>query len=112
MKRRKFIKKLGLSTALVGTGSFPLAAMQREPEITKITLLHTNDVHSRIDPFPMDGGRYQGLGGTSKRAAIIEKIRTEEEHVLLLDAGDIFQGTPDFNYYGGGLEFMRKYEMR
>ncbi len=112
MKRRKFIKKLGLSTALVGTGSFPLAAMQREPEITKITLLHTNDVHSRIDPFPMDGGRYQGLGGTSKRAAIIEKIRTEEEHVLLLDAGDIFQGTPYFNYYGGEVEFKLMSEMR
>lgn len=70
----------------------------------RLTVLHTNDVHSRIDPFPMDGGSNQGLGGVAARAEIIEKIRREEEHVLLLDAGDIFQGTPYFNFYKGQPE--------
>jgi 5'-nucleotidase len=70
----------------------------------KLTVLHTNDVHSRLDPFPMDGGANQGLGGVAARAGIIEKIRREEEHVLLLDAGDIFQGTPYFNFYKGEPE--------
>jgi 5'-nucleotidase len=45
------------------------------------------------------------MGGVARRAALIESIRMEEENVLLLDAGDIFQGTPYFNYYGGELEF-------
>ena len=39
----------------------------------KLTVLHTNDVHSRLDPFPMDGGVNQGLGGVAARAGIIEK---------------------------------------
>ncbi len=78
----------------------------------KLTVLHTNDVHSRIDPFPMDGGSNQGLGGVAARAAIIEKIRREEENVLLLDAGDIFQGTPYFNFYKGEPEIKAMSSMK
>jgi len=32
----------------------------------QLTVLHTNDVHSRIDPFPMDGRSNQGLGGVQQ----------------------------------------------
>jgi len=71
----------------------------------KITILHTNDTHSHIDPFPADHPKNPNMGGAARRAAIIESIRKEEKNVLLLDAGDIFQGTPYFNYYGGELEF-------
>ncbi|HRG93219.1 MAG TPA: metallophosphatase, partial [Chitinophagaceae bacterium] len=46
----------------------------------------------------------QGLGGIAARSELISKIRQEEEHVLLLDAGDIFQGTPYFNIYKGEPE--------
>lgn len=101
--RRKFIKETG--AALLATSMLPsvdLAAMADPTQ--KLTILHTNDVHSRIDPFPMDGSRNQGLGGVSARAALISKIRQEEEQVLLLDAGDIFQGTPYFNIYKGEPE--------
>lgn len=101
--RRKFIKETGaaiLASSLFAPGD--LAAMA-DP-VKKLTILHTNDVHSRIDPFPMDGSRNQGLGGVAARAALIKKIREEDEHVLLLDAGDIFQGTPYFNIYKGELE--------
>ena len=70
----------------------------------KLVILHTNDVHSRIDPFPMDGSRNQGLGGVAARAALINEIRSKEENVLLLDAGDIFQGTPYFNFFKGEPE--------
>ena len=41
----------------------------------------------------------------AQRAGLINSIREKEDHVLLLDAGDIFQGTPYFNFYGGELEF-------
>lgn len=110
MNRRSFIKKTATGSLLLGCSSFPLQAFAA-PEITKISILHTNDVHSRIDPFPMDGGKYQGQGGSVKRANLIRQIRQEEPHVLLLDAGDIFQGTPYFNYFGGELEFKLMTQM-
>lgn len=102
--RRSFLKKLGLSGLYLVAGSFPLHAYADDADLVSLTILHTNDVHSRIDPFPMDGGRNEGKGGAAKRAAMIEKIRSKEKNVLLLDAGDIFQGTPYFNFYGGELE--------
>ncbi len=103
INRRKFIEQSVLSgTALLTSSLLPkelLAAGSRH-----ITILHTNDVHSRLDPFPMDGSRNQGLGGVAARAALIEEIRQEGGEVLLLDAGDIFQGTPYFNLYKGEPE--------
>lgn len=105
MKRRAFLQKAAIGTVLFSTARFPLQALEAQPEITKLTILHTNDLHSRIEPFPMDSGRYAGLGGAAKRATLIQNIRKESEHVLLLDAGDIFQGTPYFNFFGGELEF-------
>jgi 5'-nucleotidase len=105
MKRRDFIQKLSSGAILLGSNNFPIEALANsKPEIVRWTILHTNDVHSRIDPFPMDGSNNQGLGGVARRAALIKKIRTQEKNVLLLDAGDIFQGTPYFNFYGGELE--------
>ena len=103
MKRRDFIQKTTAATALIATGlslsSFKITKLKH------ITILHTNDVHSYIDPFPADHPRNPNMGGVAKRAALIEEIRKENSNVLLLDAGDIFQGTPYFNYYGGELEF-------
>lgn len=71
----------------------------------RLVVLHTNDTHSRMDPFPMDGGPFQGLGGAARRATLIRRIRDANEHVLLVDSGDVFQGTPYFNFFGGELEF-------
>jgi 5'-nucleotidase len=76
------------------------------PDSARLTILHTNDVHSRLDPFPMDGGPNAGRGGVAARAALIRKIRSETDHVLLLDAGDIFQGTPYFNVFKGEPEIQ------
>ena len=53
----------------------------------------------------MVGGPFQGLGGAARRATLIRKIRAEHPDVLLLDSGDIFQGTPYFNFFRGELEF-------
>ncbi|MFZ1704278.1 MAG: metallophosphoesterase [Saprospiraceae bacterium] len=104
MNRRIFIKQTGLASLLISTGAYELYAFAGKPEIVQLTILHTNDVHSRVEPFPMDGSRNQGLGGAAKRATLIKKIRKEQKNVLLLDAGDIFQGTPYFNFYGGEIE--------
>jgi 5'-nucleotidase len=111
MDRRTFIKQTSLTGMALTTGAFPLMASVADPDITTLTILHTNDVHSRIEPFPMDGSRNQGLGGVAKRATLISRIREESKNVLLLDAGDIFQGTPYFNFFGGELEMKLMSEM-
>jgi 5'-nucleotidase len=110
MKRREFIEKTAAGTAMMGLG-LSLSSF-KSSEIKHITILHTNDVHSHIDPFPMDDPRNPNMGGVARRAALIEAIREENPNVLLLDAGDIFQGTPYFNYYGGELEFKLMSMMR
>jgi 5'-nucleotidase len=111
MKRREFIEKTATGTLIAGFG---LTLSSFETGSKHLTILHTNDVHSHIDPFPMSDPRNPNMGGVSRRAALIESIRQENPNVLLLDAGDIFQGTPYFNYYGGELEFklmsMMKYD--
>jgi 5'-nucleotidase len=104
MKRRDFIQKTAASSALLGLSGVSLSSFSTV-DTKKITILHTNDTHSHIDPFPIDHPKNPNMGGAARRAAIIKSIRKEEKNVLLLDAGDIFQGTPYFNYYGGELEF-------
>ena len=114
MKRRDFIQKTAASSVVLGLSNIGINTII-SPETKKITILHTNDVHSHIDPFPADHPRNANMGGAARRASLIESIRKEEENVLLLDAGDIFQGTPYFNYYGGELEFklmsMMQYDL-
>lgn len=114
MNRRKFVRNIGLSVA--GVALSPSMELFSNSGFVKrnnqLTILHTNDVHSHIDPFPINDPKYPDLGGFARRAALINKIRSEQEHVLLLDAGDIFQGTPYFNYYGGELEFKLMSDMK
>ena len=121
MKRRDFMRVLGLGgvAGLAGVEGLSARALPRSwgggrdlsygplllQDGVRLVVLHTNDTHSRMDPFPMDGGRFQGLGGAARRATLIRRVREANEHVLLLDAGDIFQGTPYFNFFGGELEF-------
>lgn len=111
MKRKDFLKKTSTLTGILALGSFPFEAFAKQTEQIQLTILHTNDQHSRIDPFPMDGSKNQGLGGFAKRASIIEAFRKQKKNLLLLDSGDIFQGTPYFNKYHGELEIKLMNEM-
>jgi 5'-nucleotidase len=108
MKRREFIEKTAATTAFLGLG-ITLSGFKSQEigngKIKHLTILHTNDVHSYIDAFPSNHPKNPNMGGVARRATLIESIRKENPNVLLLDAGDIFQGTPYFNYYGGELEF-------
>ena len=114
MKRRDFIQNTIASTALISMGGLGLQSFSSSG-LKKITILHTNDVHSHIDPFGPNDGRNANKGGVARRAVLIENLRKENPNTLLLDAGDIFQGTPYFNFYGGELEFklmsMLKYDL-
>ncbi len=113
MRRRSFITKTAASSTLLGLGGLALNSCTTVGK-KHLTILHTNDVHSHIDPFPSDHSRYANLGGLARRASLVERIRHENPNTLLFDAGDIFQGTPYFNFYGGELEFklmsMLKYD--
>jgi 5'-nucleotidase len=105
MKRRQFLKKVLLAGASFSAPHIWLKKSLADEGLFKITLLQTNDTHSRIDPFPLDGGKYQGMGGIARRSSIIKKIRQGNPNTLLVDAGDTLQGTPYFNLYGGRVEF-------
>ncbi len=102
--RRDFLRLLGAGAAGTAILGSPLSLLGAENAI-KLTILHTNDFHSHIDPFDKDAPRNAGEGGMARRAALIKKIRSESAHVLLFDAGDIYQGTPYFNYFNGKFDF-------
>lgn len=114
MKRRNFIKQLGGAAALTMVDGLVLPTLATNHK-RHITILHTNDTHSHIEPFDADHSRNPNRGGVARRATLVEQIRKENKNTLLLDAGDIFQGTPYFNYFGGELEFklmsMLKYDV-
>ncbi len=110
MKRRDFIQTTSAAGLFVGLGG--LSSLSFQSPGKHLTILHTNDVHSHIGPFGPNDGRNANMGGVARRAALIEKIRQENPNTLLLDAGDIFQGTPYFNFYGGELEFKLMSKMR
>src|ERR1043165_3966853 len=118
--RRKFLGASAVATASMGlafksnalslfTPVRSAAALTRpllEPAQgeTLISVLHTNDMHSQIDPLPAND-RYAGKGGIARRATLVKRIRKENPNTLLIDAGDCFQGTPYFNLYKGVVEY-------
>ncbi|KAG8444817.1 hypothetical protein GDO86_009827 [Hymenochirus boettgeri] len=71
----------------------------------QLTILHTNDVHARVEQTNQDSGKcgvsQNCYAGVARRSSKIQDIRGTHQHVLLLDAGDQFQGTIWFNYYKG-----------
>ncbi len=87
---------------LASTLSAPLLDAKAGAKL--ITILHTNDVHSQIDPLPAND-KYAGKGGVARRATLVKRVRAENPNTLLIDAGDAFQGTPYFNLYRGEVEY-------
>ncbi len=104
MKRRIFLKNSAAAATVAGLASTGFTSVLAEPK-KHITILHTNDVHSHIEPFPPEDPSFANKGGVARRLTLIQKLRQQNPNTLLLDAGDIFQGTPYFNFYGGELEF-------
>ncbi len=110
--RRKFIKNS--LVFLGGTFALPNAELfsQSSPKNDKkrICVLHTNDFHSHFDPFPSNHPLWPNQGGITHLGGLIQDIRNQEDNVLLLDCGDVFQGTPYFNFFEGKpeLEWMAK----
>jgi len=111
ISRKEFLKQASLLSA----GSFligPIAGLYSKSDISPaVTILYTNDTHARLDPFPSNAREFAGLGGIAQRASLVKKIRSQNKNVLLLDAGDVFQGTPWFDVYGGSVDLKLMTEM-
>lgn len=81
INRRKFIQQSAVLGGTLLTSSIIGNAYAEAPSTKDtLTILHTNDVHSRLDPFPMDGSKNAGLGGVAARANIIKQIRQETDN--------------------------------
>lgn len=78
-----------------------LAACQTGPDAPVVTIIHSNDTHSQIDPDVRTE-----RGGVVERAAMLEYFRSQTPELMYLDAGDMVQGSPYFNIFKGELEFL------
>lgn len=116
ISRRTFLKQMaaaGVAVTIFANRSFHLAFADAGPTVFKVRILHTNDHHARIEPVLDSATPPQPLhGGVSRRHTLIESQRQSagaDLDVLLLDAGDVFQGTLYFNQYNGlaDLEFYK-----
>ena len=92
--------------------NFDIINSVNDKHLIQLTLLHTNDMHSHIEPFDENDNKYPGQGGMIKIAQLVKEIRKNEGEILLLDAGDIFQGTPYFNLFKGEVEFKLMSKMK
>jgi 5'-nucleotidase len=102
---KRTILKLNIFSLLLFVAFFSGTNIQAQTsKTTTVTILHTNDTHSRIEALSNSDKKYPGRAGYVYRSAIVNKIRKEQKNTLLLDAGDFVQGTPYFNYYKGAIE--------
>lgn len=88
------IRKILCGMAIAAASAAAPAAIEGN-----LVILHTNDTHSAIDP---DGA---GDGGVLQRKAIIDSVRKAEKNVILVDAGDVVQGTLYFKFFKGDVEY-------
>ena len=109
INRRNFVRTTLIGSVALGAG-IPYYLFGNN-EVEHLCILHTNDTHSRIDPYPANDPNFPLMGGYARRATLIQQVRDQVEHVLLLDAGDIFQGTPYYNVYGGEPELRLMTQM-
>lgn len=71
-----------------------------------LTILHTNDTHSQVEP------KANNQGGYARRMGVIRAERAKDKNLLLVDAGDFCQGTPYFNFYHGRVELQAMNRMQ
>jgi len=104
MNRRRFIRNISAGAAGLTFGTVPFKLLANDDFVT-ISILHTNDIHSHIEPFTGTNERYADKGGLARISQMAKMYKAENPNTLLLDAGDMFQGTPYFNYFKGELMF-------
>lgn len=94
ISRRQVLRAGAAAAALAAGGVFPSIAAGGEV----VRILYTNDTHARLEPFVENN---VSIGGIARRKELIDRIRALGGSVILLDAGDVFQGTLYFNVFEG-----------
>src|SRR2546423_342681 len=90
--RRDFVKLLsraGLVSAVPGLGH---AAAGLSPEVVTISILHTTDLHGHILPT-VDYDGTPDVGGFARCVTQIRRWRRHNPNTILIDVGDVYQGT-------------------
>ena len=102
MNRRGFIRN-----GLTGIAGFSLATtpfnLLAGSDFVTVSVLHTNDLHCHIEPFSEGNENTAGKGGLARISEMVKRVKSGNENTLLFDAGDMFQGTPYYNYFKGEL---------
>lgn len=88
-------------------------SMLAAQDIKELYILHTNDMHSRIEPFAsyFPDTLLAGKAGVVRRAALIKQERKKHADLLLFDCGDFSQGSPYYNLFKGEVEVKLMNEM-
>lgn len=102
MNRRHFIRNISAGAAVFSIGLNPLKTLAGK-DIIKLTILHTNDMHCHIEPFVANSSEGEPEGGMARISGLVKKFRAENSDTLLFDGGDMFQGTPYYNYFKGSI---------
>jgi 5'-nucleotidase len=102
MNRRGFIRNSALGFAGISLGSTPLS-LQANNDFVTISIMHTNDLHCHIEPFTGGNENTNGKGGLARISEMVKRVKAENPNTFLFDAGDMFQGTPYYNYFKGEL---------
>ncbi len=102
MNRRKFLRNIAIGSTGLTFGALPFDLLANNNYAT-ISILHTNDLHCHIEPFSGSNEKYAGKGGLARISTLAQKYKKVNPNTLLFDAGDMFQGTPYFNYFKGEL---------
>lgn len=102
MNRRGFIRNITIGAAGAGLGFSPYHAIASQ-RVNVISILHTNDLHCHVEPFIANSSNGNPEGGLARISGMVKNLKAENPGVLLFDAGDMFQGTPYYNYYKGEI---------
>lgn len=84
----------------VTVGAAP-EAFARKPDEFTLTIIHTNDLHSHDEPYRLDG---KIVGGAGRIGHVIRQLKEKNKDALVVDAGDIFQGSMLYTHYHGAVE--------
>lgn len=92
-------------------GTFCVCLLLSAQEVKELTILHTNDTHSRIEPIEKSAAKQADKAGYVRRATFIQEARKENKDILLFDSGDFSQGSPYYNMFRGEVEIGLMNEM-
>ena len=82
-------KHILASAILLSLSGYATAA---DGDIVDVTILGTSDIHGHFMPWDYASDKLNMKGSLSQIATKVKAIRNEQDHVILVDAGDTIQG--------------------